>query len=558
MAVNLHWVGGTATWNATVGTKWALTSGGVGGQPIPTTADAVFFDSGGGGTVTIGASAACASLDCTGADGGTNFTGTLAGSTALAISAGAFTLNGTMGFTYTGTLTFADTSGTTRNITTAGQSLRGITINGVGGVFQLGDALTIGGSATLTVTNGSFLGNGKTIIMPACSSSGAAVRTVDLTNCDVTVSGAATPWTFTTITNLTFVSTGSSIHFTNSAGTGKTFQMGGLTYNDVEWGGVGTGSLSVAGGALTIRDLKVSNTGGATWTPAQTLNLRDFNFTGFTGTYAGTAAVKPSRHATFVSTMTITATGVMTMTGTGTLTSGTRQLLAQLLIDATGGTVTLADALDIAAAASFGIKNGTFDTASKAIACTGTFVTSAAGSSTRTIALGSSIITLTGAGSVWNASNVTDLTFTANAASEIRLTESTAAAKTFIGGGLAYGKVTFAGSGTGVFTVTDSNTVDTYKIETPPHTVNFQAASTQTLTGAGLDISGTAGNLNVIASGAAGTQFRFTKAANDVLLDYITVQDAVATGGARWFAGIHSSDVANSNGWRYTGLYRSP
>ena len=32
-----YWVGGTDNWNATVGTKWATTSGGAGGAAVPTT-----------------------------------------------------------------------------------------------------------------------------------------------------------------------------------------------------------------------------------------------------------------------------------------------------------------------------------------------------------------------------------------------------------------------------------------------------------------------------------------------------------------------------------------
>ena len=39
-----YWVGGTANWDATAGTKWALTSGGAGGQAVPTSADDVFID----------------------------------------------------------------------------------------------------------------------------------------------------------------------------------------------------------------------------------------------------------------------------------------------------------------------------------------------------------------------------------------------------------------------------------------------------------------------------------------------------------------------------------
>jgi hypothetical protein len=48
-----YWVGGNGTWDATVGTKWALTSGGAGGQTVPVVAvDNVFLDQ--NNTVTIG------------------------------------------------------------------------------------------------------------------------------------------------------------------------------------------------------------------------------------------------------------------------------------------------------------------------------------------------------------------------------------------------------------------------------------------------------------------------------------------------------------------------
>ena len=77
-----YWVGGTASWDATAGTKWALTSGGGGGQAVPTASDDVFFDVGSGTcTVTIAASATCLSLSKTSANV------TIAGSSALAISA---------------------------------------------------------------------------------------------------------------------------------------------------------------------------------------------------------------------------------------------------------------------------------------------------------------------------------------------------------------------------------------------------------------------------------------------------------------------------------------
>ena len=51
-----YWVGGTNTWNTTVGTKWATTSGGTGGASVPGAADRAIFDSASGsGTVTVSA-----------------------------------------------------------------------------------------------------------------------------------------------------------------------------------------------------------------------------------------------------------------------------------------------------------------------------------------------------------------------------------------------------------------------------------------------------------------------------------------------------------------------
>ena len=55
-----YWVGGTANWDGTAGTKWATTSGGAGGASVPTAADNVFFDAASGAvTVTVAATSNC-------------------------------------------------------------------------------------------------------------------------------------------------------------------------------------------------------------------------------------------------------------------------------------------------------------------------------------------------------------------------------------------------------------------------------------------------------------------------------------------------------------------
>lgn len=47
-----YWVGGTADWDGTAGTKWSTTSGGAGGAAVPTFSDDVYFDAN-SGSVTV-------------------------------------------------------------------------------------------------------------------------------------------------------------------------------------------------------------------------------------------------------------------------------------------------------------------------------------------------------------------------------------------------------------------------------------------------------------------------------------------------------------------------
>jgi hypothetical protein len=109
------WVGGTATWDGTAGSKWANTSGGTTfyGTP-PTSADTVAFDANSGAnTVTIGSGTAiCYSLTMTG------FTGTIAfgtnnitiagtGSAAGYTGATTFSVSGTPLIRFTATTIFA-------------------------------------------------------------------------------------------------------------------------------------------------------------------------------------------------------------------------------------------------------------------------------------------------------------------------------------------------------------------------------------------------------------------------------------------------------------------
>jgi len=140
-----YWVGGTATWNTTPVTKWALTSGGVGGQAVPTSADDVYFDAASGaGTVTIGAANTGAkSINCTG------FTVTLtSGTAATLVVSGSITLAAGMTFSYVGTITVNATG----SITSAGKSFNRLIVGGTGITITCADALNV--TAALTLTGG--------------------------------------------------------------------------------------------------------------------------------------------------------------------------------------------------------------------------------------------------------------------------------------------------------------------------------------------------------------------------------------------------------------------
>ena len=72
-----YWVGGSGTWNATAGTKWASTSGGVGGESVPTSSDDVYFDVSSGSVLVIVDTAATRSARSISFNG---FTGTFSAS----------------------------------------------------------------------------------------------------------------------------------------------------------------------------------------------------------------------------------------------------------------------------------------------------------------------------------------------------------------------------------------------------------------------------------------------------------------------------------------------
>jgi hypothetical protein len=252
---NRYWVGGTATWDATAGTKWATTSGGAGGAATPTAADDVFLDGASGAvTVSVGAggTSVCRSLDCTG------FTGTLshgaglaliigdstagAGNVALRLSAG---MTFTVGNTNTSVLQFTSISATQQTLTFSGKTT-GQLVFATAGSWIFNDAWTGAGTNTnLTHTAGIVNTNGQALSMGALTSNNTNVRTLTLGSSLITIVATGTAWNTGTTTGLTFNANTSTI---TANGASATLNSGALAFNNLSFTGSGVSTLSVTTG----------------------------------------------------------------------------------------------------------------------------------------------------------------------------------------------------------------------------------------------------------------------------------------------------------------------
>lgn len=247
-----YWVGGTATWDGTAGSKWAATSGGAGGQSVPTAADDVFFDgASGAGTVTIGSSRVAKSINCTG------FTGTLGNSSNAITISGSVTLVAGMTYTHTGTMTFNGTG----TLTTAGKTFSGVEVNGSEITVTLGDALDIS-TRSVTVTLGTFNTANYNVTANQLSSSNSNFRSIILGSSTVTLSNT-TPIVFTTFQNLTFNAGTSQI---NCSGTSCTFNGATLTYYNVAF-------TATATSTHTINQVNIFNDLSVTAPSANAINV---------------------------------------------------------------------------------------------------------------------------------------------------------------------------------------------------------------------------------------------------------------------------------------------
>lgn len=292
-----YWVGGTNTWNATVGTKWATTSGGAGGASVPTSADDVIFDANSGAAVVTTSSCECKNLTFTG------FTGTFAGSSTVNIYGGLTLVSG-MTYSCTGGLSFYATSGT-QTITSGGKTIHDIYISGGGATFLFGDNITITTYAQLR--NGTITGNGKNLTAARILIGSGANPTVNMGTGTWKVVGDSGYFNCGTGTTLNCDT--STIEFDNSAVTSsQDFYGGSKTYNIVKLSGSTTKAINFRQSS-TISELVIDRSVAAkaiTFTLSTTTTITTF-----------TAAVSSTRLITLRSSTITNAT--ITKAGGGTV-----------------------------------------------------------------------------------------------------------------------------------------------------------------------------------------------------------------------------------------------
>lgn len=254
---NRYWVGGTAAWDATAGTKWALTSGGAGGQAVPTAADDVFFDGASGAvTCTVTGSRVAKSIDCTG------FTGTLAGASTpdLAVS-GSVTLVAGMTLTYAGQFQFLATG----TFISAGKTIGGVRVNGAGATLTLGDALTLasGASGYVIVLNGTFTTSASNY-----SVTGSSITGFNNANSKIFNFNASTISLSQAAGQLNFPGSNYTIDFgtsqVNLTASNATLSTSGITYYNLSFTGTAVGNRTISG-SNTFNNLTI--------TPTATSNL---------------------------------------------------------------------------------------------------------------------------------------------------------------------------------------------------------------------------------------------------------------------------------------------
>jgi len=320
-------------------------------------------------------------------------------------------------------------------------------------------------------------------------------------------------------------------------------------------GGAGGASVPTSTDAVFFD----ANSGSGTVTYPEGVECLSLTCTGFTGTINSGIfglGISVYGNVTLSSGGTYTALS-LSINNVCTLTSVGKHILYLAVGDATGNAnLTLGDDLYCGVVGDYGtigFFDGTFNANNKNVSCSGFYSVDVG--FTRTLNMGTGTWTLFGTDydGGWMSAGFDDvINMTINCdTSTINFTPPAGGTTYFSSHNKTYYNVNMGGAGSIlVFWNYATNIFNTISTSAQPCTLTFYAGRTYTVTN--FNVSGTAGNLVTLQSNAAGTQFSLSKASGTVSVDYLSIKDSNATGGANWYAGTHSTNVSNNLGWTFT------
>lgn len=526
-AKTVYWnLAGSQNWSAT---GWASTSG---GSPalsnFPLAQDtAVFDNAGAAGTVTMNAEWNIGTLDMS------TRTSAVTINVPLTSNLGVYGnwLNGT-GTTLTGTATiFFSARGSTQLLSGNGRAFtQSMSLENIGGTLRLTSAVSLDSTRTFTLTNGTLDLQSFTLTAGIFSSSGNSVRSISFGTGNLTLTGT-TGTIYTTSPNNFTVSGTRTVNVTNNTASA----IAVVTNVTTEAGAV---DVNILAGTYA---LNLGSTPG----------IRNLNFTGFSGSHTlSSFTTLIFGNLTLSATATYPAsTGTMQFSatsGSNTITTNGKTMDFPVTFNGVGGTWALQDALTMGSTRTLTHTNGTLNLNGRTLTV-GTNYTTATGTKNLTFNGGTLVcpgVTTT----AFNNAAPTNYTTTAGTGTgTISMTGATA--KTFVGGGSTY-NCTLNQGGAGALTITGANTFNNIANSVQPASVLFTAGTTSTFNN--FNLNGTAGNLITIASETASTH-TLSKASGTVTVNYLSITNSNATGGATWNAGANSVNGGGNTGWIFAG-----
>ena len=318
----------------------------------------------GTGTLLFSSGGAYRDLDFTDGTNPTGYAGQL-GSSNFTVYGSFKASTGMTQVASAGVITFAATSGI-KTITSAGVTFdRPFTFNGVGGTWQLQDALTSGSARTGILTNGTLDLNNLTFTTGFFTSANSNIRTIAFGTGNITIIGSGTTvWSNSTATNFTYTGTPTvNVTYSGSVGT-RTISSGQTSASGTE-----TNSLNFNISAGTDIILFTA-----------TARVKNVNFTGFAGTLSESSALFCYGNLTYSTGMTVSAATNPTYfagtSGTQLITTNGKTLDFPLIFSGIGGTFAFQDALTQGSTKAFTITNGTVQLKASVTSTVGALATS--------------------------------------------------------------------------------------------------------------------------------------------------------------------------------------